>query len=437
MRLGQNFSRAKTAPQRDNNQLILVIIQAMNDRNANSAKLEQGRFNAQHINIQLLPIRRQGIWHKTIIKRIAKAIFGVTRTKRAINPHRHQAAQKIGCFLHPFDSIRFFQPQRNHKRTTVFYSLKRVLSLQSGLIHFLCYNERCIYPSSSSQELLLKTAIVTDTDASLPDSLAKAQGIYLVPINIHFGQECFESGVSIQDAELFERIAQEGSLPTTSAPTPNQFIRAYQAAFDDGAEEVICFCVSSQISSTYQSACLACEPFAGRKIHVVDTQSLSMGQGFMALEASKVLQAGGSTEEAIAAAQSLLGRTVIFGSLATLRFLAMSGRVGKLAAGMADLFEVKPILTLRQGKLEMLERVRTQRRAWNRLVELGQSAAAGKRIQRAAIVEASCLDDAKRFAELAKAALPLPEDLLFAPFTPGLSVHTGQGLVGICLVFDE
>ncbi len=283
----------------------------------------------------------------------------------------------------------------------------------------------------------MKIAIVTDTDASLPVALAQTNGIGLVPINVHFGQDCFESGVNIQDADLFERIAKEGSLPTTSAPTPNQFIRAYQAAFDAGAEEIICFSVSSQISSTYQSACLAREPFAGRTIHVVDTRSLSMGQGFMALEAAQVVQNGGSAAEAIAAAEAVCNRTVIFGSLATLRFLAMSGRVGKLAAGMADLFEVKPILTLQQGKLEMLERVRTQRKAWNRVIELGSNAAGGKRIRKAAIVEAGCLDDAQRFAELAKSVLPLPEDLLIAPFTPGLSVHTGQGLIGLCLVFED
>jgi DegV family protein with EDD domain len=294
-----------------------------------------------------------------------------------------------------------------------------------------------LFSSFILQEFTLKIAIITDTDASLPVELAKANAISLVPINVHFGQECFESGVSIEDADLFERIEKEGSLPTTSAPTPNQFIRAYQAAFDAGAEEVICFSVSSQISSTYQSACLAREPFQGRPIHVIDTRSLSMGQGFMALEAAKVVQAGGSAAEAIAAAEALCNRTVIFGSLATLRFLAMSGRVGKLAAGMADLFEIKPILTLQHGKLEMLEKMRTQRRAWNRVVELCCHAAEGKQICKAAIVEAGCLDDAKRFAELAKSALPLPQDLLIAPFTPGLSVHTGKGLIGLCLVFDK
>ena len=139
-----------------------------------------------------------------------------------------------------------------------------------------------------------KIAIITDTDASLPLTLAAEYGIYLVPINVHFGEECLESGLEINDAELFERVDREQKLPTTSAPTPGKFIEVYQQAFEDGADEVICFCVSSEVSATYDVAQTAREHLADRPITVVDTRSISMGQGFMALEAAKAARAGAS-----------------------------------------------------------------------------------------------------------------------------------------------
>lgn len=279
-----------------------------------------------------------------------------------------------------------------------------------------------------------KIAIITDTDASLPAAVAERYGIRQVPINIHFGQEVLATGVDIDDARLFERVDREGKLPTTSAPSPGQFLEAYQAAFADGADAVACFCVSSAISATYQAAVSGCELMPDKLIAVVDTQSISMAQGFMAIAAAEAAQAGASLDEVVAAARETGKRSHVFGALSTLKYLAMSGRVGHVAAGFGNLLNIKPVLTLRNGKLELLERVRTRSKSLARVVELAAEAAAGQPIARMAVLHVNVLDEAKAFEAQLRAALPCPEEVLIAEMTPGLSVHTGAGLLGVALV---
>lgn len=279
-------------------------------------------------------------------------------------------------------------------------------------------------------------AVVTDTDASLPPELAARHGIRLVPINVHFGQETFQTGVEIDDVQLFERIDREGKLPTTSAPTPGQFVAAYQAAFDAGAEAVLCFCVSSEISGTYNAAITARELMLERDITVVDSRTLSMAQGFMALTAAEALEAGASKDEAVAQAQAVGERTCVYAALSTLRYLAMSGRVGHLAAGMATLLNIKPILTAREGKLDLLERVRTRRKAWARVIDLTAQAMGDRPPARMAIVHVNVPERAQAFLDQVREELPCPDDVIVADFTAGLSVHAGAGMIGVVAVAD-
>lgn len=279
-----------------------------------------------------------------------------------------------------------------------------------------------------------RIAIVTDTDASLPADLAASYGIRQVSINVHFGQETLATGVDIDDVRLFERVHREGKLPTTSAPSPGQFLDAFQAAFADGADAVLCLCVSSVVSATYAAAQTARETLPERNIVLVDTQSLAMAQGFMVLAAAEAVRAGASLEDAVAAASGLGERAHLFGALSTLKYLAMSGRVGHLAAGFGNMLSVKPILTMRDGKLELLEKIRTRSKALARVVELAGEALAGRKAEQMAILHVAVPKEAKAFEAQLRAALPCPPDIIHAELTPGLSVHAGSGMLGVVVV---
>lgn len=276
-----------------------------------------------------------------------------------------------------------------------------------------------------------KIAIITDTDSSLPVELAEKYQITQVPISVNFGAQTLRDVYDLNDAQVFARIEQEGKLPTTAAPAPGAFVEAYRRAFEKGAQSLICLCVSSEVSATYSSAVTARELFPEQDITVIDTRSLTIAQGYMALAAAEASASGASKDEVIQKAMQVGERTYLYVALATLKYLAMSGRVGHLAAGMANLLNVKPILTIRDGKLDLLERVRTRSKAWKRTIELASQKANGGSFERMAILHVNALSEAQQFEALLRANLPCPEDILYVELTPGLSIHSGPGLVGV------
>lgn len=276
-----------------------------------------------------------------------------------------------------------------------------------------------------------KIAIITDTDSSLSADVAHSYNIQLVPIGINFGDESFTTGVDIDDARLFDRVNRLGKLPTTAAPTPEHFLRAYQQAFDGGAEALICYCISAKMSATYSAAVLAREMLPDREIEVVDTNSVSLGQGYMALAAADIIRAGGSMADALEASQSIGRRALLFGALATLKYLVLGGRLSRLQGNMADFLDIRPVLTLNDGRLEMLERTRTHKKAVSRLIELMSNALNGRSFEKLGIVHTDCLEEAEALAEKVRAALPCPTEIMISEFTPGLSVHTGPGMLGL------
>jgi DegV family protein with EDD domain len=278
-------------------------------------------------------------------------------------------------------------------------------------------------------------AIITDTDSSLPASLAEQLGIQQVPITVQFANETFDAQKEINDAQLFARIDRENRLPTTSAPSPARFSQAFQSAFDGGAETILCLCVSSIVSATYNNALMAVrDDFPGRDITVIDTLSLTMGQGFIVQAVAEAALAGATMQELIDLADAVRQRSHLFAALSTLKYLAMSGRVGHIAAGMAGFLNIKPILTIREGKLDMLEKVRTRSKSLDRVLELARQEMGDKPVERMAIVHVNALEEANKFEAKVRASLSCPDEILYAELTPGLSVHSGSGLLGVAFV---
>jgi len=282
-----------------------------------------------------------------------------------------------------------------------------------------------------------KIAIITDTDSSIPLEVAKANNILLVPIMVQFGETSFRDIFDINNPTTFSRIDKDGKLPTTAAPSPGQFADVYKAAFALGADSVLCFTVSGEISATYTAALNGCEFLPGKDITVIDTKSLTMQQGFMALAASEAVSKGASKEEAIAAAMDVRDRSQLFAALDTLKYLAMSGRVGHLTAGMANMLNVKPILTIRDGKLDMLEKIRTKNKSWDRAIELTREKAKGKKIEKMCIVHVNVPEAASKFESILRSKIECPQKISIAELGPGLSIHSGVGMVGVVTVYSH
>lgn len=281
-----------------------------------------------------------------------------------------------------------------------------------------------------------KISIITDTDSSLPVEIAEKYNITQVPITVHFGESTYITGVDINDATLFEIIDQTKKLPTTSAPSPAAFEQAFQKAFDNGSDTILCICVSSKVSATYQSAVTARDMFPDKDITVFDSLQLSLAQGFLVLHAAKSALAGMTKDEILSELENMKNNLHVYAALPTLKYLAMSGRVGKLAAGLADTLDIKPILSVQDGKLDLLEKIRTMKKARNRLIDLIQTAVAGKRIEQVGIIHVNNLNGGKElYQELCK-TLSCPSDPIFAEFTAGLSVHAGAGVIG-CVILTK
>lgn len=281
---------------------------------------------------------------------------------------------------------------------------------------------------------MAKIAIITDTDSSLPIDIAKQYKITQVPITVHFGEECYVSGETIDDQKLFTLIDERKKLPTTAAPSPDAFLKAFNRAFNDGYDEIVCICVSSKISATYQAALSAAEMIPTKPIKVIDSLNLCMAQGFMVLEAAKSAELGLTSDMIEKAIEELKPRIHVYAALPTLKYLAMGGRMSKLSASLANTLDIKPVLTSNEGKLELLEKVRTMHKAEKRLQELAQECTLGKQIENIAMAHVNNLPGAKSLFERLSILLKIDVQPIYADFTPGLSVHAGSGVIGFVIV---
>jgi len=279
-------------------------------------------------------------------------------------------------------------------------------------------------------------AIITDTDSSLPVDLTAQYGIRQVPINVIIDSETYQTGVDLDDHLLFEILKQVRKYPTTSAPSPEAFAKAFRAAIRKGAQSIICICVSGKVSSSFDSAVLASQMFQ-HDIVVVDSQNLSMGQGFMVLTAAESVMNGASRDEVLINLENIKKRIHTFAVLSSLKYIALSGRLNKYSANIADAFDVKPILTIHEGKLEAISRQRTSRKAIDKTLEFLINACDGKIIERGAIIHADCPEKFPDLQNRINSSFPDLKPFLLSEFTPGLSLHTGPGTIGITVLTRE
>ena len=219
----------------------------------------------------------------------------------------------------------------------------------------------------------MSVAIVTDSTAYLPQSVVDAHGIHVVPLHVVIAGTEFSEGVDVTTEEV--AVALRAFKPvSTSRPSPQAFLDAYEKAAADGADAVVSVHISADMSSTVESAHLA----AGHSpvpVRVVDSRSLGMAMGYAVVSAAELAAAGASAQDVAAQARSRAEAATVVFYVDTLEHLRRGGRIGAASALLGSALAIKPILGLSDGSIEPLEKVRTSTRALARLEELAAEAA--------------------------------------------------------------
>jgi DegV family protein with EDD domain len=271
-----------------------------------------------------------------------------------------------------------------------------------------------------------RVAIVSDSTADLPPALAGARSITIVPLTLNFDGQALLDGVDITPSEFYRRLPNATSHPTTSQPSPGQFAEVYKALLADH-DAIVSIHISEKLSGTFESAQQAADMTDPTRVHVVDSQVVSMSLGLVTLGAATLAAGGAEAEAIVSKVNSMRGQVETYFSVATLAFLRRGGRIGRASALLGSVLQVKPVLCIRDGLVTPLERVRTFERALSRVVELARAVDRGQGIC-AIVGHAGAEADAER---VARELEPIAETLMIQPLGPVVGAHAGPGVVGV------
>lgn len=264
-------------------------------------------------------------------------------------------------------------------------------------------------------------AVVTDSTADLPAGWASEYDIRVVPLRVHFGQESFRDGVDLTSDGFFRRLEGAQRLPTTSAPSPGDFAALYQE-LSTTCRECISIHLGSSISATVDSARLGAHGVDGFRVEVVDSRNLTMPMAFLCRMAAMAPD----LDTALDLVRGRLDRLKVLALLDTLRYIEMGGRVSRAQAMVGGLLDVKPILSLVDGRISPVERVRTRSRAIPRLFDLLVRDAP---LEMVGVVHAQAAEEAAELAERVRAEFPGVE-VTMGQIGAVLGTHTGPRALG-------
>lgn len=274
--------------------------------------------------------------------------------------------------------------------------------------------------------------IVTDSTCDLTAAYYGRYNIQIVPINIQFGNETYQDGVTINRAEFYQKIDALGILPATSQPSPAQFEAVYRRLAAEGATDIVSLHVTSKLSGTYQSAVLAKEMVQDVvRVHPVDSACGSAGLGFMCVEAARLIEAGSSLDEVLDRLEVLRSRIQVILSVRDLRYAQMSGRVSRLQSGLSSLLNIRPVIALHEGLLSMVDKVRTGRKAVERLLELTEEAVGRVEPINLAVIHAEAAGEGQALLQKALERFPNVSEHFVEDLATSLAVHFGPGTLGI------
>jgi len=281
-----------------------------------------------------------------------------------------------------------------------------------------------------------RVAVVTDSASDMDPARAAALGITVVPLIVSFGSESYSAGVDLSTAEFWKRMtAPDAPFPTTAACSPGDFQVAYQRLFDEGADGIVSVHVAGTLSGTIKAAEVARASLKDRDIQIVDSMSASMGEGMLAELAVQMSNEGRSATEIAATLNRRREDLQVFLALETLEYLKRGGRISGAQAAIGTLLSVKPIIEIKDGRVETAERVRTRGKAREKLVEL----LAIRPMERLSVLHTTNAD-VDEFVEQIIPRVPGGIDrskVTIDTVGPSVGPHLGPGCVGGVALYTE
>lgn len=276
-----------------------------------------------------------------------------------------------------------------------------------------------------------KIAVITDSTAYIPPELVQKHNLTVTPQMLIWGEETYQDGVDIQPDEFYTRLKTSKVMPTTSQVS----IAAMKSTFENLVEkgyDVLAIFLSSKLSGTIQSAIQAKEMMesAGEKVTFIDSETTAMALGFQVLTVARAIEEGANLEDAIALAEKVREHTGVYFAVDTLEFLHRGGRIGGAQRFLGTALNMKPVLAVIGGRVEAVERIRTKRKALERVLELVMEQTQGKSNIRLATLHAAAEDEAKTLLEKASKEMNAIESILTS-VSPVVGTHAGPGTVGL------
>jgi len=276
--------------------------------------------------------------------------------------------------------------------------------------------------------------IITDSTADLTKEFILKHNIEIVPLTIHLGDKSWKDYYDVEPGEYYELLRKSSAFPTTSQPTPQDFVNAYSPFVEKG-EPILSVHLSSKLSGTFQSALLARSQFPGARIEVVDSLQASFALSMIVIICAEKANQGASLEEVADMARKIGPQIETYFSVDSLEYLHRGGRIGKAQAFLGTLMKIKPLLKVVNGEVQPIEKIRTRDRLLNRFVELVEQAA---REHSQLILTVAESDNSEVMTELLGRLERIPGvSLVFRGKIGGvITSHAGPGALGIAFVKD-
>ncbi|MFN2234333.1 MAG: DegV family protein [Anaerolineales bacterium] len=279
-----------------------------------------------------------------------------------------------------------------------------------------------------------KVAVVTDSTGYIPEGLIDQFRIPIAPLVVIWGDETLRDDIDIKPVEFYNRLKTAKVMPSTSQPPAVDFTKIYERLYGDGYE-ILTILISKALSGTIASAQQAKKELPEATIEIFDSKTTAMAMGFQVLAAARAAAEGASLAECLSAAEKTRANSGVFFAVDTLEFLHRGGRIGGASRYLGTALQLKPILTIEDGKIEALERVRTKKKAHTRLSDIVVERLQGKSNVRLATLHANAVEDANELLEKTAERLDVVEKI-YSEVSPVIGTHVGPGTVGLAYAYD-